>query len=249
MMKGFIEGFTSYFRAINFVRKHKLYSYFLISGIISLAIGVSILSIAYISSNSIGSILIKLYPFENGSDYVETFLSFAAAGIVGVLGLLVYKYILLICVSPFMGPLSAKVEAIVTGQSTSSKFSIRETSYGFVRGVRLSIRNIIREISLTVLLLALSLIPLFTIFITPAIFFLQSYYAGFGNLDYFLERRTNLKQSVEFVKKNKGIAIGNGAAFLLLLFIPFLGLFLAPVLGTIGGTLCALKKEPINHFA
>jgi len=243
MFRGIIDGFGSYFSVLGFISKHRLYSYFLISGIISLIIGGIIFSASYYLSDDLGALLFKFYPFERWSDYVLKILNVAAGGLVVILGFIVYKYLLLICIAPFMGPLSAKVESIITGESSSSKFSLKQTSYEIIRGIRLSVRNVIRELGLTLLLIIFGLIPIFTIFVTPLIFLVQSYYAGFANFDYYLERRANLKQSIRYVKQNRGLAIGNGAGFMLLLLVPVLGLFLAPVMATVAATKSAIAAR------
>lgn len=243
MLKGIFDGFGSYFNVLNFIHKHRLYNYFLISGIISVCLGVIIFGASYFLSDDLGALLFKLYPFERWSDYVLKILNFAAGSLVALLGLVLYKYLLLICVSPFMSPLSAKVEMIITGTPIESKFSIKQSGYELIRGIRISLRNVVRELGLTLLLIIIGFIPIFTVFVTPLIFLIQSYYAGFGNLDYYLERRANISQSVAYVKKNKGIAIGNGAGFLLLLLIPVLGLFLAPVMATVAATKSAIASR------
>lgn len=243
MFKGIINGFSSYFSVLGFISKHRLYSYFVISGIISLLIGGIIFSSAYFLADDLGALMFKLYPFERWSDYVLSILNVLSGGLVAILGFILYKYLLLICISPFMGPLSAKVESIITGESTSSKFSIKQTSYEIIRGIRLSIRNVVRELSFTLILLLLSLIPIFTVFVTPLIFIIQSYYAGFANFDYYLERRASLSQSIKYIRQKKGLVIGNGAGFMLLLLIPFLGLFLAPVMATVAATKSAIAAR------
>ena len=49
---------------------------------------------------------------------------------------------------------------------------------------------------------------------TPFTMFVAFYYYGFGFIDYINERRRmNIEQSVIFVKKNKGFAVGLGLVF------------------------------------
>jgi CysZ protein len=43
------------------------------------------------------------------------------------------------------------------------------------------------------------------------------------------------------VRKHKGIAIGNGFIFSMLLYIPFLGVIVSPVLSATAGTLATLE--------
>jgi len=45
-------------------------------------------------------------------------------------------------------------------------------------------------------------------------------------MDYTLERHFEYKESVRFVKKNRGVATGNGIIFMLLLLIPVIGIIL-----------------------
>ena len=75
-------------------------------------------------------------------------------------------------------------------------------------------------------LLLLKFIPVVNIFSTISLILLQAYYAGFGNMDYTLERHFKYRESVQFIRKNRGIAIGNGLVFILFLIIPIIGVIL-----------------------
>jgi CysZ protein len=81
---------------------------------------------------------------------------------------------------------------------------------------------------------------------TPLLFLVQAYYAGFGNMDYTLERHYEYRDSVSFIKKNKGYAIGNGIVFMAMLLIPVIGIILVlPVAVTAASktTLKLLKEQ------
>jgi CysZ protein len=69
----------------------------------------------------------------------------------------------------------------------------------------------------------------------------QAFYAGFGNMDYTLERHFSYKESIEFVKKRKGIAIGNGIVFMLILLIPVVGILIVLPLSIVAATIETLK--------
>jgi CysZ protein len=137
-----------------------------------------------------------------------------------------------------MSPLSERVEAYLTGIENYTRFSIGRMFKEIFRGIRLTVRNLIRELLLSlVVLIVTGIFPLIAIFSGPAVFAIQSYYAGFGNMDFTLERHYGVKGSVAFVRNHKGLAVGNGIPFLLMLMIPVVGVFLAPGLSTVAATL------------
>ncbi len=71
----------------------------------------------------------------------------------------------------------------------------------------------------------------------------QAYFAGFGNIDFWAERHYDYRNTVKYMSDNKGVCIGNGLPYLFLLAIPVLGVFIAPPLATIAGTLHAHSKK------
>jgi CysZ protein len=71
-------------------------------------------------------------------------------------------------------------------------------------------------------------------------------------MDYTLERHYNVKESVRFVKNNRGIAIGNGMVFMLVLLIPVLGIILVLPLSVTAAsieTVRILKAQEENKKA
>ena len=55
-------------------------------------------------------------------------------------------------------------------------------------------------------------------------------------MDYTLERHFNVKESISFVKKNRGVAIGNGMIFMAMLWIPVIGIILVLPLSVTAST-------------
>ena len=60
-------------------------------------------------------------------------------------------------------------------------------------------------------------------------------------MDYTLERHFEVKESVAFVKRNRGVAIGNGIVFMGMLFIPVVGIILALPLSVTASTIETVK--------
>ena len=98
-----------------------------------------------------------------------------------------------------------------------------------------------RELILTIPILLIGLIPVIGLFSTVLLFLMQAYFAGFGNMDYTLERHFSYKESVLFVKRNRGIATGNGIVFMLFLLIPFIGVILVLPFSVTAATLETIK--------
>jgi CysZ protein len=130
--------------------------------------------------------------------------------------------------APFMSPVSEKIEAHLLGENSKLIHQHRNTSFQeqLWRGIKINLRNLFMELWLTAIILIISLIPVIGWFTSLLLFFIQAYYAGFGNMDYTLERHFKYKESLTFVRKNRGIAIGNGIVFMLFLLIPVVGVIL-----------------------
>lgn len=249
MLRDFLDSLKAYGTAWKIIRMRRLWIYLIIPGLLSIAFGILVAVLANVVSGNISELVESRYPWEAGSAVVTWVSKFLSIILVWAAALMAYKYVILILAAPFMSPLSEKVEAYLLGSPKASiPFDPARMVREIIRGIRLSVRNIVREIVMTLGLLLLGTIPLIGILIAPAIFLVQSYFAGFGNMDYTLERHLGVRQSVHFVRRYKGVATGNGAVFLLLLMIPVVGLFIAPGLATVAGTVESvgrLKTENI----
>ena len=240
MITGLIEGIFSYLRALGVMGRYGLMRYLLLSGVAGLIIGALVFYLIYISYDDIGALASQMWPWEKGQNVIDYIADGLSVLIMILLFFFIYKYIIFIVLAPLMSIISQRVERAVTGEVHGSGMNlVRE----FIRGIRIALRNIIREIGLTLLLLILSLIFPYFAWLTGALIFLvQSYYAGFGNMDYTLERYYDTSGSVDFVKRERGFAIGNGMIFLLLLPVPVLGMFLAPFFGAVSATIGTIPR-------
>lgn len=241
-MKGILQGIGGYGRVFGLISKHNLWIYLLLPGLIGLLIGSGIVASAWATSDDLGGLISGIYP-ENwwGSAAVKTIGDVLGGALVLMSGLLVFKYILLIAVSPFMSLLSERIESKTTGAEVPS-FSFKTFWEQAGRSLRLNLRNILREILLTIILWILSLSGILAPITAPLLFVVSAYYAGFGVLDYTMERHLNYRDSIRFVHQNRGLTFGIGAGFVLLLLIPFIGFFFAPTFATIASVRPVLDK-------
>ena len=156
-----------------------------------------------------------------------------------------FKYIFLIIGSPVFAYLSEKTESIIEGKEFP--FSFVQFIHDVYRGVLVALRNTLWQTVFTVSILILSFFPVVG-WITPVVMlFIECYYYGFSMLDYSCERhKLSPAQSIEYIGRHKGLAIGNGMIFFLMHLIPFAGWVLAPAYAVVAATISVhhQKSEP-----
>tara|TARA_R110000868_G_scaffold240846_4_gene495423 strand:+ start:2436 stop:3194 length:759 start_codon:yes stop_codon:yes gene_type:complete len=250
MIKNIISGIKAYFGAFSLISKLKLWKYFAIPMVISFVTAVIIFGSAYSLSDNIGAFISKIWIWDWGKETFSSISNFIGGLIILVIGIILFKHIIMALSAPFMSPVSEKIEAHFTGNPPHSQ---RDTTFmqQLWRGIRVNGRNLIMELFLTIPILLLKFIPIINIFSTILLFMVQAYYAGFGNMDYTLERHFQYKESLQFVRKHRGLAIGNGIVFILFLLIPVIGVILVlPLSVTAASTRTVealqLKNKPIN---
>lgn len=241
MIKHFLNGLSAYVRAFQLISKLGLWGYLIIPGLISLIIGGSIAFAVWGFSDNIGDFLTAFYPWELGRSIVDGVATAFGGVLMAGSGLILYKHAVLILSAPFMSPLSEKIENHLLGIEQGIRFSLPQMISDVVRGLQIAMRNIIRELFYMFLLILLGLIPFFSPFAAIGIFLVQAFYAGFGNIDYTLERHLNVQDSIHFVRANRMLALGNGVVFMGLLAIG-IGFLIAPPLGTIAATVETVKR-------
>jgi CysZ protein len=240
-MKDFLAGITSYAAALRHVSTHGLWLWVLLPGLFCLFIGIGILGLAYGLSGEVGDWLDNLWKWEWGSNTVAKIARVFGGLLVLLAGLIIFRQIVMVLTGPFMSLLSEKVEHQLRGKKDDTSLSFGKIVADIVRGLRIALRNLFREIMLTVVLLLLGLIPIFTPFTTALVFVIQAYYAGFGNMDFALERHFGYRESVGFVRRHRSLTIGNGFVFVMLLFT-FIGFIFALPLGTVAATIETVKR-------
>ena len=244
MFRDLRDGLISYIDALAMIRKYRLWKYSLWAGFVCLLVGLLAVLGAYSFAGNLASLLTGWMSFLPDSGIFVTIAEWLSGIFIFLVFLIVYKYVILIVMAPFMSPLSEELEKRLNENYETVQFSFSSVLKDLWRGLRINIRNLVKELLYTILLFVASFIPGVAIVTTPLLLLVQAYYAGFGNMDYYLERHYDVGGSSRFVKIYKGLAIGNGAIFLFILMIPVIGLFLAPTLATVAAT---LECEKRNH--
>lgn len=227
-MAGYIDGVSDALKSFGYLTRHRLWGYCVLPALFALACAFGLYSLFSNLSEGWTDWLINKYPWEWGRDAVDGLTGFIGKALSFVGSLFLLKYVVLIISSPFMSLLSEKVEEIELGER-SIPWSIGSLIGDLIRGIRISLRNIIREFFYIILLMILGLFPLVGLVSVALTFLVQAFYAGFGSIDYMLERHFDIRDSVRFVKSHKQYAAGLGTVFLLLSMTGIGVLFAAPL--------------------
>ncbi len=244
MLKEIIISIQAYFQTHRFIIKHRLWKWIIIPGIIyCLLFCVGVYFFGKSSNAAIQLMLtktgVKEWMDSMQNSWLNYLLIFGQVILQLVLLLFyfsLFKYIFLIIGSPVFAYLSEKTESIIEGKDFP--FSFKQLMKDIARGIKLAFRNMLWQTVYTISILLLAFIPLIG-WVTPLIALLvECYYLGFSMLDYSCERnKLSTSQSIAFIGRHKGLAIGNGLIFYLMHLIPFLGWVLAPSYAVIAATL------------
>lgn len=246
-----IIAIQAYFLAHRFIKKHKLWKWILIPGIIY-----SILFVfgMYYFVQTSGQFIEWLSLKTGLKTWLDTvnnsflgFLFTMGSLLLWFILLLFYfslfKYLFLIIGAPVFAFLSEKTEAIIEGKDIP--FNFTQLLKDILRGIKLSARNSLWQTVYTLSILLLSFIPILGWLTPPLAILIECYYYGFSMLDYSMERhKKSPAESIYYVASHKGLAIGNGMVFYLLHFLPIIGWVLAPAYAVVAAT---LSMYPLKH--
>lgn len=242
----FKNAISGYGKSFKFINENKLWGWFVVPGIINLIIFVVLGIFAWNYSEDLSDYFIQVFGVE---DETSSSIIFWTTLIISRLSItlvfvLIYRYLLLIMVSPALALFADKIYKIQTGNELP--FNLKIFINNVFRGIGLAIKNLINEIVLTILVSLFSFTGVLAPAVPIVIFIIQGYFYGFSMIDYRCELQgMNIKQSSVYVWNNKGVAIGNGVVFNLVLLIPFVGVLIGPMLSLVASFLSFEDKEEI----
>jgi len=251
LLKELIISFQSYYQAHLFIRRHKLWKWIIIPGIVYAILFFAGIWLFLRSSNDAISNLtgwlgIPRWLEDMQSSWLNFFVLFDGVILRFVLLLFyfsLFKYIILIIGSPVFAYLSERTNAIMEGRDY--RFSLSLLARDMLRSIRLALRNALWQTVYTFTLLLVSFIPVVG-WVTPLVSFLiECYYYGLSMLDHSCARHdVPPAESVEYVGERRGLAIGNGIVFYAMHLALVVGWVLAPAYGLVAA---ALSLYPVKH--
>jgi CysZ protein len=253
MLKELIISIQAYFEAHNFIRKHKLWKWILIPGLIYTILFIAGFYLFWTSSTAfIEFIMVKTGArawLDNMHDSWLNYFFIVGQVILQLVMLLFYfslfKFLFLVIGSPVFAYLSEKTESIINGKEFP--FNFKQLLDDILRGIRIALRNIVWQSVYLLTILIFSFIPVIG-WVAPLIaLFVECYYFGFSMLDYSSERnKLSYQQSVDFIGRHKGLAIGNGMVYYLMHIVPVIGWLFAPSYAVIAATLSIINARKSN---
>ncbi|MFO7867669.1 MAG: EI24 domain-containing protein [Bacteroidales bacterium] len=266
----FSQTISLHGEALRLIRKQKMMWVFLVPFLlfILLAIG-GFMSISYMAG-IVGDHLESAIQFDEGWVWLTFIINSFLIVFLRILLFIFFGffsgYIVLLLMSPLFSYISERTEQYLTGHSYpfSAQRLLRET----FRGIVVVIRNVIIQGGIFLAVFIFSFIPLLGQIIGGTIgsvflFTVSAYFYGFSFMDYTIERQNvSISQGARYIHKRKGAAVGLGFIYGLLLFIPFLGMFISSyfaIISTVAGCIYVMKdaestigakrsKEPVTDF-
>jgi CysZ protein len=244
-----IEGIEHFVKAHQFVWKNNLRKYLIISGILFLllfeiTIELVLEGVDYVEPD------ISKFLLEKLKMYVNLGVKEINYGITGAFWLIkhsieshkdsIFTSIFLVVGTPYFSIISRKISEILLDSNNTQHSWYKE----IVRGLRLSMKNTVKQLLLILIITVIAFIPVIGIFTPLLTFIVQAYYNGILMTDYSLERHGySIKESEVFYKNNKPVLFAIGLGFMFMLLIPVIGWFLAPTYA-----LAASGLYFSNHF-
>ena len=212
-LKEFWIGLFAFWQAFLFVRKHRMMWLVAIPAVLMLWI------------YHLGFV-IKTHVFtsevHNMNEIVWYIIQLFIEISIAVLLMNFSKYLVVALLSPLLAFLSLKTERILTGNSYAFDFS--QFIKDIIRGMKIVSRNFMWYYFFFTIVLIFSFIfwekptesPVFYI-----VYVIGFYYYGFSFIDYVNERRQlNVKESIAFIRKHRGLAIAIGLVYSMMILVP-----------------------------
>lgn len=202
IVEEFVLSLFSYSKALKVIVPYNLVKYLVV-----LVVLLSLFVFPIILLGEFISFITSYVPFVDGEKYANTGASFLSS---------ISGFFLLLMLIPVFSLVSGQVNQHLRGVNNS--FSLQQFISDILRGVKMTIRNLVYQFFTIVLLLLLLRVfsesLLFSVIGNIVIMLVTSYFYGFSLLDYAMENhQMDYKSSVSFVRSHIGLVLGLGVVY------------------------------------
>jgi CysZ protein len=234
-------SFIFYWRTLQFFDRHTLWRLLIFPAILNLILAIGIAILAWNSSDLLVNWINENYIVKKSNSGIHSFLEglllLGIRGSVVFLYLKIFRYGVLILLSPLLAYISGQIQSI--DSSVARDAGIKTYVTDCTRGMRIACINFIMEIAITFLILVFSLLITWLFPIAPLfILIVESYFFGYSMSDYRNEfHGLTRSESRELINEHVGLVIGNGLFFNFCLLIPLIGVLFTPVFSLVAAGL------------
>jgi CysZ protein len=230
-------AYKSYGQAFRTLDKKRLWSILVLPSVLSLLIAIGVGILAWTTSDDIllyvnGKFQVRGFDSTVGNIF-HIVTTLAIRGLTLFMYLKLYRYLILILLSPVFVNISNVFHRLFSGED--HKMNIWSYCFCSFRGIKFAMRNFGLEILATFLLTLLAIIVFWIFPLIPILIFIaESYFFSMVLMDYGFEMRgLSMKESIIKTRSMPGIPVANGLIFNLILLIPIIGVIVGPVLAFI----------------
>ena len=216
----FALGIRSYWKAVGFIKTHKLYWYLPIPAVLMLLI--YYVGSKFASWQADWSAEDGCLVCSNMNETIWFLLKMLLSISIGLVLMKFAKYIVVVILSPMLSIISQVVEKKLT--SNQYPFSLQQTIHDVKRGLRIAMRNVMWEYVFFIIILIVSALGWDEVHKSPVFyltFAIGFFYYGFSFIDYVNERRRlDIDQSIHFIRNHRGLAIAIGSIYSIFILVP-----------------------------
>lgn len=210
-LRNLLIGYRAYFKALRFIRDHKLYFYVVFPALLMLGI------------YSVGKMIhmhVPIREVHNMNEIIWYMIRLMVEILIATALMRFAKYLVVIILSPLFSKISQKVEYELTGNKYPFNFS--QLIHDIKRSMKLGVRNMMWELFFFTVVFLIGIIGWGNFFESPVrhvLFVISFYYYGFSFMDYVHERlQLNFVQSIQMCRSNRGIALSIGSIYSILIW-------------------------------
>lgn len=231
--------FDSYLKALGMMRHKKLFPLILLALVLNALFFAVMLVLTWKFAFHIFELTIDFLAqkteyvfFQNMSKPISFLMSFLGIWFY----VFIYKKIILVLFSPLWALIAEKTEEILRGEDFP--FRIHKLIKDILRSIVVNLYTTVLQFGITVLIFFLSFIPLVVVLTSILHVIVNAYFWGYNLIDYRNELYGyGLRRSNRIVYEQAFFSTGVGFTFTILLYLPIIGVILAPAWSVMAATI------------